>query len=401
MIDLRYEIIALAEDCLHFFIIERLNFMNIGDRWRVGLKSFVESQYQIYPQNMKSLYSFLSKHSVDEVNIYTLDITAICPLLLYYDKFKALYLKDQVGEVDYYSYVSCFHDFQNIRNLIKHYVAEIPDDQKNVFVIDQFDAICCIVRFAVLCVKNSNDTEHWKEKISRALYLQGKLRREKWFIIEAEKNNDISPDDDLSDIEYAAENGDDYAQTLLGKMYYEGTRFEMDRDKAFMWFFKASRQKNIEAMFYLARCYQKGYGVDYDYEKGVEWFKKSADGGYAPSQFELASLIFPKIVVDESELTIMIDLLNKSVEQNYLPAVWMLGLCYEMGRGVEKNLDIAKMYEEKAAMNDYLPAAECLADKAVKNGDDDIAKKWYEIAAKNNSKNAINALERYGKRGHF
>jgi TPR repeat protein len=399
MVDLREKIIALAEECLHSFIEERLRVLKMDDGWRDNLANFVNEQYKSHPENMESLHSFLLNHTVEEVNIRDLDITATVPLLTYYPDFSKLYSNGFKGKTSH-TFKSCFFDFQNVRNLIKHYTAEISESQREEFALDQFDALCCIIRFAVLCSRNCDETECWKGVLNRALYMQGILRREKWFVLQAEREADISPDSDLSDLEIEAETGNTEAQVLLGKMLLEGKRYGLDRDKAFMWFFKAARKQNAEAMYYLGECYRTEAGVDFNYQKGMEWIKKSSDLGFAPAQYEDANQYFARIELSDEEKQYMAEHFIKSADQKYPPAMWALGLCYEIGRGVNKDPKKGLELEEEAALSGYVFAAEQLAEKAEKKKDYETAKKWYEIAAKYKSERAIRALERYERRGH-
>ncbi len=400
MVDLRNEIIALAEECLHSFILKRIDAIQLGDNWKKGLIPFVESQYKDHPENMEYLHTFLSTHTSDEVEIANLDITSTVPLLLFYGEFLKLYntgFKNKEAQ----AFKSSFYDFQRVRNLIRHYPEEITESQRENFIIDQLDGICCIIHFSILCEKNCKIDEVWKNILNKAFYLQGILRREKWFLLSEDKKTDLSPESDLSEIELMAETGNASAQVLLGKMLFEGKRYGLDHDKAFLWFYKASRKNDKEAMYYLGKCYQKGLGVDYDFEKGVEWFQKSADLDFAPAQYELAVLSWGRQDLTETEKSAMVELLKKSAEQQYPKSLWTMGLCYEMGYGIEKNEKKGKEFQEQAANLGYTFACEQLAEKAVKSKDEESAKKWYTLGASFKSQTSIRALERFEKRGHF
>ncbi len=400
MVDLRSKIIALAEESLHSFIEERIQVLNMREKWKNGFESFVNEQYESHPDNMEGIYHFLKTHTVDDVVIEDLDITALVPILLYFENFKNLYsigFKDAIKN----SFQSCFYDFRSIRNLIRHYTEEISEKQREGFIIDQFGAVCSIIRFSTVCVKNCNRKSYWKKVLNKALYLQGRIRREKWFVLEEEKDREYSPEEDFSDIEMAAENGNVSAQVTLGKIIYDGKRYGMDRDKAFMWFYKAAKQNNAEAMYYMAKCYQSEAGVEFDPDKADKWVKNSSDMGYAPALNERAMDYIAKVDISEDEKKIMIDLLSKAAEQEYPEAIWNLSVCYSLGRGVELDLDKARELAEKSALLGFEPAAKNLAERAVKNKDTVNAKKWYEIALRNNSEGAKYALEKYEKCGHF
>lgn len=401
MVDLRSEIIALAEECLHSFIIKRIEVLQIGDGWRKELVSFVEKEYKSHPENMEYLHTFLSDHTPDEVEIANLDITSTVPLLQYYPEFKKLYETGFTDNVTI-TFRHRFSDFRWLRNLIRHHTEVITESQRENFIMDQLDAICCIIRFSILCEKYCKIDEVWKNMLNRAFFLQGILRREKWFLLSEDKATDLSPESDLSDLEYMAETGNVSAQVLLGKMLFEGKRYRLDRDKAFLWFFKASRKNDKEAMYYLGQCYQGGCGVDINFDKGMEWIQKSADLNYAPAQYELVLIKWwGRQDLNEKEKHDMVDMLIKLSEQKYPQAIWTLGLCYEIGYGIEKDVKKGRELREKSAMLGYSTACEQLAEAALNLNDVETAKKWYTMGASYNSKISVRALEKFEMSGHF
>ena len=400
MVDHRKELVMLAEECLYTFIEIRSQALNKVDEWKNGLKEFTEREYLKYPANYSSLHSFFQKYDVDQLNIRQLDLTALVPLMLYYSGL-SVYATEGLSEQTGKAFRSRFFDFQEIRNALKHYTEIIQDEVKDAFILDQIESTCCIIRFATLAERYCSNGDTWKGIIERAMYYQNSLRREKWFLLDSEKQNDISPESDLSDIEYLAETGSTSAQIILGKQYYEGKRFGIDRDKAFLWFYKAARAGNAEAMYYLGRCYQSASGVDFDYNKGMEWIKKAADLGNAAAQCEWGTRNWAKVGITDSEKADMVHWLKLSADQQYPQAMWTLGLCYEIGYGVMANKDTAKELEEKAAELGDVHACEELAKRAHKSGDNDETEKWYKFAARFGSESAIHALERYKKRGRF
>lgn len=397
-IDLRKEIITLSEKCLHTFIIKRIDVLKIGNSWQKGLKAFVDSQYKEYPDNMESLHSFLSVHSASKVDISTLDITATVPLLLYYDDFVKLYNTGFDKKVALL-YKSRFFDFLNLRNSIRHYTEEIPESKREDFILDQMDGVCTIIRFSLLCEKHCKSGYFWKETIKKAFYLQKILLGEKQFLTEEDKETDLSPDSSLCEIEIEADSGNTSAQILLGKMLYEGNRCEMDRNKAFYWFYKAAKKNNGEAAYFVGKSYRDGIAVDFDFAKGMEWIQKSADLGYPPALEFIAMLMLASpSTQDKHEL---IEILNKLMTVDYPPAFWMMSLCYKGGIGVETNLQKTKELTEKAAILGYMPAVEELAKNAIKNDDQKNAEKWLETGASHQSKFCIRTLKKYKDTGHF
>lgn len=400
MIDLRNEIITLTEKCIHSFVMMRMKVLNMKNDWRKHLEVFVGKEYFKYPANYEFLHNFFTTHSVEKLDIRSLDLTAIVPLLIYFPDFAVLYSDGFDSNVEY-AFKNRFHDFKNCRNALKHYTEEIQETEKDSFIIDQMEAIACIIRFTLLVEKNFPSNEVWKEMLNQALYFQTRLRQEKWFLVGDLKSADIDPESDISDLEYYADSGNASAQLILGKLLFRGKRFGLDREKAFMWFYKAAKSGSPEAMYWVGKCYKSALGVDYDNEKGMEWIKKSADFGCSVAQYSWGIRNYAKNGITDNEIQDMIHWLKLSADQKYPEALWSLGLCYEIGYGVVKNVERASELKEEAALLGSRFAGEQLAEVARKNGDNETAEKWYGIALKYGSETAKKALERYRNRGRF
>jgi TPR repeat protein len=143
-------------------------------------------------------------------------------------------------------------------------------------------------------------------------------------------------------------------------------------EKAFEFFTKASQKNQIFANFSLGIYYQNGIVIPKDEKKGIEFFQKAADKN-DPAAIYLLSITLP----DDQ---IALDLLNKSSEMNYLPAIMTVGemnskrdpklafecyqkaaemghpkaqlnlaVYYSTGKGVEQNPKDSYFWCEKAA----------------------------------------------------
>lgn len=170
------------------------------------------------------------------------------------------------------------------------------------------------------------------------------------------------------------------AQINLGDCYQYGEGVKQDNDSAYYWYKKCAEQGNADGICSLGECYIKGIGVSCDEAKAVELFEKSAALGSPAGMGDLGQAYFHGMEV-EKDLHKAISYLKKAVEQgqdvfqgllgaayfelkDYTKAInWLqkaaeqgdgvaqgiLGECYYYGYGVEKNIETAKMWYDKAA----------------------------------------------------
>ncbi len=129
--------------------------------------------------------------------------------------------------------------------------------------------------------------------------------------------------DERKALEYylmAAENGSTGAMNNIGNFYLHGKGVAKDYDKAFAWYQKAAELSgNAAAECSLGMCYQYGYGTKMDYEKARRFYELSAKQGLGL-------------------------------------AYYRMGLLYEQGLGVAKDIRIAKQYFGEALHFDKMLA---------------------------------------------
>jgi tetratricopeptide (TPR) repeat protein len=117
-----------------------------------------------------------------------------------------------------------------------------------------------------------------------------------------------------------AENGDAKAQIELGKFYFLKKEFE----QAIKWYRKSAEQGNAIGQGRLGLCYYEGHGVKKDEEKAIKWLRKAAEKGDPLIQYTGGILLLYKDNINEQELEEGIQLLTKSAQQGYEPAIEML-----------------------------------------------------------------------------
>ena len=107
-------------------------------------------------------------------------------------------------------------------------------------------------------------------------------------------------------------------------------------EKAAEFYNLAAKQGHAGAQYQLARCYEFGEGVGSDLEKALTLYQQAADQGLREAQFDLANII-SEFGLPEAEKA-AITWYKKAVDKDYGPAQARLGLAYEQGRGVEKDI---------------------------------------------------------------
>ena len=93
--------------------------------------------------------------------------------------------------------------------------------------------------------------------------------------------------DAVSEMDKLAENGDMYAQYLMGKLWRDGPLLIPNSANARYWFEQAAEQEHIVAQYSLAKLYLSDDADVHDPAKGIYRLKRSADNGndYAAYQW--------------------------------------------------------------------------------------------------------------------
>lgn len=389
MYDFRIEIVTLAERALQRFAQFRFSDIGIENTWRNGLKSFIYQNYPNYKASYEKLYVFLQSHSENELTLEQMDITSLFALIHYFWKDKGIYNVSPESEKLFICHID---SLRQLRNTLEHYPKIITESDYSKFYFDQLYSTESIASFSILVLKYRPSLDEWKEIYHTSKNLISKFYGEHWLHTD---NNDILPlEDDLSTVISLAEQGNTDAQIKAGKAYYYGIRTNVDRERSFMWFYKAARKGNSESEYYVGLCYKTAFGVDYHYESAKHWIEKSANHGYAAAQYEIGIENFAKENISEEEKSKVFYWLEQSANQNYPYSVWALGLCYMIGYGIEKDIERGQFLKEKSATLGYGFASKELGNEAEKQGNYESAIKWYSLAKKQGENISRSTIER-------
>ena len=108
----------------------------------------------------------------------------------------------------------------------------------------------------------------------------------------------------------------------------------------------ASAQSNLGLM------YDNGNGVAQDYSQAVYWYRKAADQGHASAQYNLGNMYYngQGVAQDYSQA---VDLYRKAGTQGDSGALNNLGVGYAQGQFGAKNLVLAHIFLNLAAVNGH------------------------------------------------
>lgn len=185
------------------------------------------------------------------------------------------------------------------------------------------------------------------------------------------------------------------ARCKLGDMYYDGYFFESDKHKAFELYFEASFLGNSKAQYNLASMYDNDEVEEQDYRFVIEKYPNIGE------QYHLNCFDGFSLTLDEHEKKIQnkkiaIAWYSLAAEEDYAPALNMLGCLYLNGESVDR--------DQQKAIEFFLKAAEFGEETAQYNlgviyetgegvdEDKEKAVEWYSQAAQQGNADAKKAL---------
>ena len=161
-------------------------------------------------------------------------------------------------------------------------------------------------------------------------------------------------------LELSADQGYEYAQYRLGKLYLAGTEVEQNVAYGLQRAWQAEQQNNDCAQYLLGKAYLKGELVEQDLAQAEALFEKASAQGNSYAKYSLAKmhLAGQASVSDEHKA---IRLLKESAERNNMWAQYLLGKFFLRGEHTEKNMAEAERLLEASALQKNSQAQYLLA----------------------------------------
>ena len=164
-------------------------------------------------------------------------------------------------------------------------------------------------------------------------------------------NDDSFPleerDEAAEQLEQLAEDGDAYAQYIIGTAYRDGGLMIPDTAKAQKFLECAAKQEIDAAQYALGKLYLSDDTDVHDSAKGIYWLQRSADNGndYAAYRLGKEYLSGKKVPKDAAAAA---EYLWQAANNGNAYAQYLLGKLYLMGEGVPKDADAAYQWFTKA-----------------------------------------------------
>ena len=166
-------------------------------------------------------------------------------------------------------------------------------------------------------------------------------------------NDDSFPleerDEAVEQLEQLAEDGDVYAQYIIGMAYRDGGLLIPDMVKAQKLLERAAEQGLDAAQYALGKLYLSDDADVHDSAKGIYWLKRSADNGNDYAAYRLGKeYLSGKNTIKDAETAV--SYLRQAADNGSTYAQYLLGKLTLMGEGIPKDMDAA--YEWFAAARD-------------------------------------------------
>mgnify|MGYP004624342731 CR=1 FL=1 len=150
----------------------------------------------------------------------------------------------------------------------------------------------------------------------------------------------VERDEAAERLEQLAEDGDAYAQYIIGTAYRDGGLLIPDTDKAQKLLERAAEQDLDAAQYALGKLYLSDDADVHDPAKGIYWLKRSADNGNDYAAYRLGKeYLSGKNKIKDAKTAV--SYLRQAADNGSTYAQYLLGKLTLMGEGVPKDPDAA------------------------------------------------------------
>ena len=159
-------------------------------------------------------------------------------------------------------------------------------------------------------------------------------------------------DDAAEQLEQLAEDGDAYAQYIIGTAYRDGGLLIPDAAKAQKLLERAADQDLDAAQYALGKLYLSDDADVHDPAKGIYWLKRSADNGNDHAAYRLGKeYLSGKNTIKDAETAV--SYLRQAADNGSAYAQYLLGKLYLVGEGIPKDKEAAQYWFSVAEQNGH------------------------------------------------
>jgi TPR repeat protein len=199
--------------------------------------------------------------------------------------------------------------------------------------------------------------------------------------------------------EKAAEQGNAYAQKMLGDLYEQGRGVPRSLKLSADWREKSANRGNTEAQLMLGKMYLNGDGVAQDPDKAEGWLNRAAIAGNSEAQFLLGKLYHAR-----KNASMAGNWLARSAAQGYEDAIRFLHFMEGIGFQAEESLhrgpaDLHKLAADGDSEAQYQLAIRYESGAYGEKQDYEQALHWFNLAASGGHVMAMKSLAHIHENG--
>ena len=172
-----------------------------------------------------------------------------------------------------------------------------------------------------------------------------------WSLRDVIRDNDIPMEDRMdavNEMEQMAEDGDMYAQYLMGKLWRDGPLLIPNAVNARCWFDQAARQRHLVAQYSLAKLYLSDDIEVRDTKLGMEWLHIASESGGRYAMYRLGKEYLKGEHIDRDPKK-AVAWFTESAEQGNPYAQYMLGKLYLTGKEIPHDEEEAAYWLTQSA----------------------------------------------------
>lgn len=179
----------------------------------------------------------------------------------------------------------------------------------------------------------------------------------------------------VASVRRLAEQGEPAAQLCLGRMALSGQGMARDAQAARLWFTRAARGGDAEAMNMLGRCFE----AEGEFSQAAVWYERAARQGDSWAQYNLGHLLLDGLGVKRDQAAAFA-WYCRAAAAGHARAMNLVGRCLEHGWGTARDMPAAALAYRRSAEAGYFRGAFNHALICWQEGDHEAAAHWLRAA---------------------